>query len=294
MTLLEAITTRAPLVADGGIGTELQKAGLEPGASCERWNVERPDRVLAVHRAYAQAGAQLLTTNTFGASRFLLSHYGLESRLEELCREGARLARQAAGREHWVLGSIGPCGGFLAPLGEIPRAGLEASLREQIHALLDGGVDAIIVETMTAMDELEMAVRVALELGAPCVIASLAYDCTRHGYRTMMGVSPEQGARAAHDAGAHVLGANCGASLTPEDFVGIARAYRAVSELPLCLQPNGGKPRLREAEIVYEFSPEEMTAGLLELSRHAQIVGGCCGVAPEHIRDFAHALHHKK
>ncbi len=294
MTLLEAVQARGPLVGDGGIGTELQKAGLEPGASCERWNVERPKHVLAMHRAYVEAGAQLLTTNTFGASRFLLAHYGLESRVAELCRAGARLARQAAGRERWVLGSVGPCGGFLAPLGDIPRAGLEASLREQVRALLDEGVDAIIVETMTAVDELELAVRVARELGAPCVIASLAYDRTRMGYRTMMGVAPEQGARVARDAGAQVLGANCGASLTPEDFVGIARAYRSVSALPLCLQPNGGKPRLREAEIVYEFSPEEMTAGLVELSRHAQIVGGCCGVAPRHIRDFAQALRREK
>lgn len=293
MTLLEALQARGPLVGDGGIGTELQKAGLEPGGCCERWNVERPQHVLAMHRAYAEAGAQLLTTNTFGANRFLLAHYGLESRVAELCRAGVRLARQAAGRECWVLGSVGPCGGFLAPLGEIPRAGLEASLREQIRTLLDEGVDAIIVETMTATDELEIAVRVARELGAPCVIASLAYDRTRMGYRTMMGVAPEQGARAARDAGAHVLGANCGASLTPEDFVGIARAYRSVSELPICLQPNGGKPRLREAEIVYEFSPEEMTAGLVELSRHAKIVGGCCGVAPRHIHDFARALRHK-
>jgi len=290
VTLLEAIKTRGLLIGDGGIGTELQRAGLEPGASCERWNVERPKQVLAMHRAYADAGAQLLTTNTFGASRFLLARHGLGARVAELCRAGARLARQAAGRGCWVLGSVGPCGGFLEPHGEIPRAGLEASLREQIRALLDQGVDAIIVETMTAADELELAVRVARDLGAPCVIASLAYDRTRMGYRTMMGVAPEQGARSARDAGADILGANCGASLTPEDFVSIARAYRSVSSLPLCLQPNGGKPRLREAEIVYEFSPEEMTAGLLELTQHAQIVGGCCGVTPRHIRDFVQAL----
>lgn len=293
MTLLEAIQTRGLLVGDGGIGTELQKAGLAPGASCEHWNIEQPKQVLAIHRAYVQAGAQLLTTNTFAASRFLLAQYRFESCVAELCRAGARLARQAAGRDCWVLGSVGPCGGILEPHGGIPRAGLEASLREQIRALLEEGVDAILVETMTATDELELAVRVALDLGAPCVIASLAYDRTRTGYHTMMGVTPEQGARAARDAGAHIVGANCGASLTPEDFVQIARAYRAVTGLPLSLQPNGGKPRMREAEIVYEFSPEEMTAGLVELSRHAQIVGGCCGVAPQHIRDFAHALRRK-
>lgn len=288
--LLEALKTQAPLVSDGGNGTELQKAGLEPGGCGDQWNLTHPERVLAVHRAYVAAGSQLITTNTFGSNRFVLANYGLESRVVEICRAGARLAREALDGSGWMLGSVGPCGGFLEPLGEIKRADLEASLREQIGALLEAGVDAIILETMSALDELEMGIHIAREMRAPCGIASLAYGRVRDGYKTMMGVTPDEAARLAAAAGADILGANCGTELKPVDFVEMARRYRSVTHLPLCLQPNAGTPELQGTAIVYRVSAEEMGRGLLELSRHAQIVGGCCGVSPKHIRAFRELL----
>lgn len=287
--LLEAVNTQAPLVCDGANGTELQKAGLEPGGCGDEWNLLHPERVLAIHRAYVAAGSQLVTTNTFGANRFVLANYGLESKVTGICRAGARLARQAMGEQGWVLGSVGPCGGFLEPLGEVTAADLEASLREQISALLDGGVDALILETMSALDEVEIGIGAARELNAACIIVSLAYERTRDGYRTMMGVTPEQAARLALSAGADVLGANCGRDLTPEDFIAIARRYHDVTDLPLCLQPNAGQPRLEGTAIVYPMSAREMSKALAELAHHGQIVGGCCGVSPEHIRAFSRA-----
>lgn len=284
--LREAIRTKVPLISDGGMGTELQKAGLEPGGCGELWNIAQPEKVAAVHRAYLAAGAQLLTTNTFGANRFVLARYGLAERQEELVRAGARITRQVAGSEAWVMGSVGPCGGFLEPLGEVSVAALEESLRAQMRALLEEGVDAILLETMTAADELEISLRVAAELRAPCVIASLAYDRVRGGFKTMMGLGPADAARLAAALGAHVVGANCGTELAADDFLEIARAYREACDLPLLLQPNGGTPRLVESAIVYDIDARGLARGLCRLARCAQIVGGCCGVGPEHIRAF--------
>lgn len=294
-SLKETLKSGATLVADGAMGTELQRAGLEPGGCGDEWNVLHPDRVLAIHNAYVEAGSQVLITNTFGSNRFVLARYGLESRAAEICRAGAQIARQAIRNRGWVLGDVGPCGGFLEPLGDIAPAALEDSLREQIGALLDGGVDAIILETMTALEEIEIGVRVAREMGAPCVVASMAYDRVRGlyegpDYKTMMGVAPEQAARALVAAGADVVGANCGSGLEPRDFVHLAQRFRGACDAPLALQPNAGQPRLEGPAVVYPVAPEEFAAALVELARQAQIVGGCCGSTPAHIRAFRRAL----
>jgi len=291
-SLLVAIKEMAPLIGDGAMGTELQKAGLEPGGCGDEWNLTQPERVLHIQRAYVDAGSQCLITNTFGSNRFVLARYELENKIREIATAGARIARQAMGERGWVLGDVGPCGGFLEPLGEITEADLAASLREQIGGLLAGGADAIILETITALDELALGIRVARELGAPCVIASMAYDKMKDGsYRTMMGVTPEQTAEAAKDA--DVLAANCGTGLQPLDFVGIARRYRAVSNKPIMLQPNAGQPRLEGAEVVYPVSPAEIAPDLISLTREAQIVGACCGSSPAHIAEFAKQLRMK-
>jgi 5-methyltetrahydrofolate--homocysteine methyltransferase len=187
------------------------------------------------------------------------------------------------------LGDVGPCGGFLEPLGEITEDELAATMRDQIGGLLEGGADAILLETITALDELALGIRIARELGAPCVIASMAYDKIKDGsFKTMMGVTPAQTAQAAKDA--DILAANCGTGLAPRDFVDIARQYRAVSAKPLMLQPNAGQPRLVGTDVVYPVSPQEIAPDLLALAREAQIVGACCGSSPAHIAEFARQL----
>jgi 5-methyltetrahydrofolate--homocysteine methyltransferase len=285
-TLLQAIRNQTPLIGDGAMGTELQKAGLEPGGCGDEWNLVHPERVLRIQRAYVDAGSQCLITNTFGSNRFVLARYELQDKVREIALAGARIAREAMGDRGWVLGDVGPCGGFLEPLGEITEAELAASLRDQIGGLLAGGADAIILETITALDELELGIRIARELNAPCVIASMAFDKLKDGtFRTMMGVTPEQAAATAKDA--DVLAANCGTGLQPLDFVGIARQYRAVSDKPIMLQPNAGQPRLEGTDVVYPVSPVEIAPELIALSREAQIVGACCGSSPAHIAEFA-------
>lgn len=287
-SLLEAINTNSPLIGDGAMGTELQKAGLEPGGCGDEWNLKHPDRVRSVQRAYAEAGSQCLITNTFGSNRFVLSRYDLQHKVREISFAGARIAREVIGDRGWVLGDVGPCGGFLEPLGEITEPDLAASLREQIAGLLEGGADAIILETMTALEEMELGIRIARELHVPCVIASMAYDRMKDGsHKTMMGVTPTQTAELANRTGADIVAANCGTGLTPRNFLGIALEYRAATAKPIMLQPNAGQPILRGTDVVYPVSPAEIAPELVALTREAHIVGACCGSSPAHIAEFA-------
>jgi len=288
--LLDALRRGATFVGDGGMGTELQRAGLEPGGCGDAWNLTHPEAVQGIQRHYVDAGAQIILTNTFGTNRFVLSRYDLEDRVANIARAAAINARAAAGTRAYVLGDIGPCGGFLEPLGEVSADALVATWRAAIKAMLDEGVDGIIFETMTALDEITLGLRVARELNAPLIVASMAYDPVRGGgFKTMMGVSPADGARACVEAGAHVVGANCGRA-EPEDFVAIARELRAVTTAPLMLQPNAGQPTLVGDAIVYPRDPASLAPALLELTRHAAIVGGCCGTTPSHIAAYRAAL----
>jgi len=289
-SLLDALRGGATIVGDGGMGTELQRAGLEPGGCGDEWNLTHPEDVRAIQRRYVDAGAQVLITNTFGANRLVLSRYDLEDRVADIARAGAANARAAADGRAWVLGDVGPCGGFLEPLGEVTGAELEATWRDAVGAMLEMGVDGIILETMTAVEEIVVGIRVARELGAPLVMASMAYDAVRGGgFKTMMGVSPEEGALACLEAGADVVGANCG-RMEPEDFAQVAEAIRSVTDAPVILQPNAGQPRLEGDAVVYPRDPQSLVPALVELARRAAIVGGCCGSTPDHIRAFAEAL----
>jgi len=292
---LQSLRSRV-LLADGAIGTELQHLGLEPGACAELWNVERPRDVSGVHRAYVAAGAQLITTNTFRANRLALEHYGLGARVREFNLTAVALASEAAGTAAWVMGSVGPFGGFLEPLGEATAPEVFAVFAEQCRALVEGGVAAIIVETMTATEELVLAVRAAREAGAPLVFAGFAFDELRGdrikgGYATMMGVSPRAATDAALRAGADVIGCNCGSHLSIESMAEIVGQMRSVCDVPLIAQPNAGQPEWDGTEITYQQGAEEMAAGVpLLIAAGANIVGGCCGTTPEHIRCFARIL----
>lgn len=288
-SFLDALKRRV-LLADGAIGTELQKGELEPGGCGERWNVEHPDRVLAIQRAYAEAGADCITTNTFGASRVMLEGHGCADDAEAIVRAGVRIARQAlAGRPGFVLGDMGPLGRLLEPLGDLSEAGAREALTEQAATLVDAGVDAIIIETESSLEELTIAIAAARQAGAPCVIGSMAFDVIRDGtdLRTMMGVSPEDAARFMTDAGADVLGLNCGKGVDPAWAATAVRRYTSVSDLPTMAQPNAGLPVLENMKVVYRQDPESMAAGLPGLlAAGARVVGGCCGTTPDHIRRF--------
>jgi 5-methyltetrahydrofolate--homocysteine methyltransferase len=286
-SILQSLRSQV-LLADGAMGTELQQLGLEPGASAELWNVERPNNVADVHRAYVAAGAQLITTNTFRANRFALEHYGMGTRVREFNLAAVALAREAAGKAALVMGSVGPFGGFLEPLGEATAAEVFEAFAEQCSALVEGGVGAIIIETMTAPEELELAVRAANQAGAPLVFACFAFDRIKGGYATMMGTSPRAATEAALRSGADAIGCNCGSHLSLESLTEIIGEMRSSCDLPLIAQPNAGQPEWDGTEIIYQQGPEEMAAGLPRLiGAGANIVGGCCGTTPEHIRCFS-------
>ena len=183
-------------------------AGLEQGSCGEAWNLTHPERVLAIQRRYAEAGADCIITNTFGGSRLMLRRHGHENDLVAINREGARITREAfAGRPGFVLGDIGPLGAILEPYGDLSAADAQAALEEQATALVGAGVDAVIIETQTSLEELGIAIEAAKAAGAPCIIASLAYDLSNDGtfYKTMMGVAPEQAAEFVQEHGAQAL-----------------------------------------------------------------------------------------
>jgi methionine synthase I (cobalamin-dependent) len=287
-TLLERCATRV-VVGDGAMGTELQRAGLPVGECGERWVLEHPDRVEAVHRAYIDAGSEAIITCSFGANRRAMGRYGLDGRVEEINRRAAGIARRAAGAGVAVLGDIGPCGGFLIPVGDIEPRELLEEFRLQASALLEGGADGIIIETMSAVEEVKLAIQGALAAGAPFVIASLAFDTMPNGaIRTMMGATPEQAAKAAVAEGASAVGANCGTRISPHDFAGLVRAFRTVTDKPIMIQANAGSPELVDGAVVYRLEPAQFAEGMREVvAAGAGIAGGCCGTTPAHIRALA-------
>ncbi|UCC73833.1 MAG: homocysteine S-methyltransferase family protein [Gemmatimonadota bacterium] len=287
--LLEALRQRV-LLFDGAVGTELQKMGLEPGGCGERWNVEHPERILAVQRAYVEAGSECLIAFTFGASRARLAEYGRGDEVEAISRAGVRIARDAfAGRPGYVLGDLGPLGALLEPYGDLSETRAREAYTEQAAALVDANVDGIIIETQTSLEELGIAVAAARDVGAPCIIGSVAFDVTREGtdLHTIMGVDPEAAARYMTEAGVDVLGVNCGTEVNAAWSAVALQRYRSVSDLPTMAQPNAGQPTLEGTRVVYKQAPQVMAEELRGvLAAGARAVGGCCGTTPEHIRHF--------
>ena len=285
--LQEAVRERR-LVCDGAMGTELMLAGLESGGCGELWNLTNPDRVLAIQRRYVEAGADCLITNTFGGSRTVLNRHGVAGKVREINQAGARIAREALGaRPGYVLGDIGPLGAILEPYGELSQADARAALAEQARALVEAGVDAIIIETQTSLEELGLAIEAAKAAGAPCIIGSLAYDLSadKTFYVTMMGVQPDKAAQFVEEKGAHFVALNCGTGMDITGAAKVVKIYREHCALPAMAQPNAGLPVLEKGKAVYKQTPGEMAAGVPEvLAAGASIIGSCCGSTPEHTR----------
>ncbi|WP_043588051.1 homocysteine S-methyltransferase family protein [Geminisphaera colitermitum] len=286
--LLSTLAAR-PLQCDGATGTQLQQLGLRPGESCERWVIEQPDRVKLVHQRYLDAGADLLTTNTFGGTTLALAAHGFtdEARAAEINRAAARLAREVAGERAWVLGDMGPFGGILEPYGETESAVAAAAFRAQAAALLEGGADAILVETMSDPVEAALAVAAAREAGAQVVIATFTFQhmAAVADFRTMMGTDVPAAVRAVLDAGAQVVGANCGTELSLDDYALLAGQLVAAAQgRPVIVQPNAGSPVRDGDAISYRTTPADFAgAAACYLKLGVRIVGGCCGTTPAHI-----------
>jgi 5-methyltetrahydrofolate--homocysteine methyltransferase len=283
--LHEAVLTRR-LVGDGAMGTQLMLAGLESGNCGEAWNLTHPERVLAIQKRYADAGADCIITNTFGGSRIMLRRHHHEADLAEINRAGARITREAfGGREGYVLGDVGPLGALLEPYGDLSESDARAALEEQCAALVAGGVDAIIIETQTGLEELGLAIDAAKAAGAPTIIASLAYDLSmdQSFYVTMMGVMPDRAAEFVAERGAHIVALNCGTGMDMVGAAKVARCYCESCKLPVMVQPNAGLPVLENLKAVYKQLPADMALGVPDaLGAGAGIIGSCCGSTPDH------------
>lgn len=299
MELNEILRDRL-LVCDGAMGTQLMKLGLT-GADCgEGWNIERPADVTNIHKAYLAAGCDMVTTNTFGGTSCALERHGLKTQVHELNQAGAKLARTAvkeSGKTAWVLGDVGPFGGFIEPVGDMPADQLLAIFMEQCAALHAGGADAILVETMVDPAEVVLAVKAALSIGNWPVLATYAFgkaeDAESGGFRTIMGTGVKQAMDAAIDAGATVVGANCGTGLSLEDYQRLADAMvRAAGDVPVMIQPNAGAPILVDGKVIHPATSHEMAAMVAELRNSGvRIIGGCCGTTPAHLQAMAKAIH---
>ena len=281
------------IVFDGAMGTQLAARGIEPGLAA---NVTAPESVLAVHRAYREAGADVLITNTFGVNGQMRADAETRKALSNQCRAAYDLARKAADGG-FVAGDMGPTGVLLVPYGTAKLSEMDAVFKSAADLLAKYGVDLFIVETMSDSSEMMLAVNACREAARKAqrdipVAASMAFDPSKQGgFRTNMGISPAKAAEAMVEAGADIIGANCG-SVTPEQMAEIVREFRSMTEQhPILAQPNAGVPELQAGQTVFRLAPEAFAAGMRKVvAAGAQLVGGCCGTTPEHIRCLRQVL----
>ena len=287
--LIERLQSGQLMISDGATGTFLQQHGLEPGGCPEEFNASQPEVVRQMARQYFEAGSDMALTNSFGGSVFMQKKYGYGERVAEFNRLAAEHARSQAPAGRFVVGSIGPTGEFLEPLGPVSESEMYDAFAEQIMALEAGGADAIVVETMTAVEEAALAVRAARENTNLVVMATMVFDKGPRGFFTMMGVTPERAVHSMQEAGAHVVGSNCGNGI--DNMVDIARRMRGETDGFLLIHSNAGIPAMRGGQIIYPETPEYMAERFRELADlGVNIVGGCCGTGPEHIRALAAAV----
>ena len=273
---------------DGAMGTQLIAAGAPAGCCNDYLNIESPETVKTVHQKYIDAGVDGIITNTFGANGLVLKRHGIADKAFEINLAAAGLAREVAGVDKYVLGDIGPCGDFLEPLGAVKPDQLRAAFAEQAKGLLQGGVDGFIIETMTALEEIKVAIEAVGSICDLPILVSLAYDPAGGAARTMMGVSPEQAAEQLAPLGITALGFNCG-TLDMDGYIKLAQDYAQAlngTGVLLLAEPNAGRPELEGDRAVYKLSPQAYADALAQIKQAgAAILGGCCGTTPEHIAE---------
>lgn len=289
-SLIERLDAGDILVGDGAWGTQLMARGLEPGDSPEAINLATPEILGEIARLYVEAGADLVTTNSFGGSPLNLERYRLADRTEEINRAAVEALKPVVGDRALVSGSVGPSGSILAPYGDADPENVSAAFHRQIGALIEAGADAICIETMIDLNEARLAVAAARSLSDDIpIIATMTFDATPRGFFTVMGTSVEQACTELVAAGADVVGSNCGNGV--ERMVEIARDFARHASVAIAIQSNAGLPENRNGVLVYPETPEFMAARVGELiDLGVRIIGGCCGTTPDHIRAIRAAV----
>lgn len=279
-SLIQQLLDKGPITLDGAWGTELQARGLPIGECPEEWNLTNADKVEDVAKAYTNAGAQIVLTNTFGSSRARLAEFGLEDKTEEINKVGAQISCRAAGEQAYVFASIGPTGKVLM-MGQITEEEMRAAFLEQAKAVAEGGAHGIVIETMSDPTEAKLAIEAAKSTGLP-VAGCMTFDTGKGKDRTMMGTTVEQAVEAIVEAGADIVGSNCGQGI--EGFITICQRMRAVTDKPLWMKANAGLPEMKDGNVVYNTTPDTFVShvpALIEAGAH--FIGGCCGTNPEFI-----------
>lgn len=288
--LLARIRQGETLLADGAMGTVLLGVGLKPGGCPESLNLDQPELIEQIARQYFDAGAEIIQTNTFGASPLKLAGYGLADRTGEINRSAVQAVRRVVGEKAYVFACCGPSGKLLKPYGDTEPDIVARSFERQLRALVAAGIDAVNFETMIDLSEAEIAVKAAKSVAPDLtVIATMTFQPTKRGLFTIMGNTIAETAQRLIAAGADVVGSNCGNGI--EQMVEVSREFRKAGTVPVSIRPNAGVPRLVAGMPVYPETPEFMAARIPDLvSAGVSIIGGCCGTTPEHIRAFRAAL----
>ena len=281
--ILERLKNGEVLVADGALGTMLFQRGLKPGECPELFNLTHPEILDEIASLYLQAGADIIQTNTFGGSPLKLSNYQLEARTKEINQTAVSIVKKVVDDKAYISGSCGPSGEMLEPYGNVEEETMYNSFKEQISAMINVGVDLICIETMTDLQEIILAVKAAksVSLRTP-VMATMTFDKVPKGFYTIMGVNIEKTVEGLTEAGADIIGSNCGHGI--DDMIEIAKQFKTISSKPIVIQSNAGLPENKGNELVYRESPSYFAEKTIELiEAGVSIIGGCCGTTPEHI-----------
>jgi 5-methyltetrahydrofolate--homocysteine methyltransferase len=282
MSIMEDVSTRG-IIMDGAMGTMLIASGLGGGETAEQWVLERPEDIINVHQAYVDAGAEIVTTATFGANRIKLGKTGLADDMARINSIAVQLARKAAGSTRYVAGNIGPTGEMLDPFGTLEAEDAKQCFADQAEVLASGGVDLFLIQTFFDLNEALAAIEGTRSVSGLPIFATLTFQEKKNGFHTIMGNPVENSMKELVDAGADAVGANC--SIGSDAMVRLAAEVRRAVANPVLIQPNAGSPEVRDGIACYSEKAEGFADNIRRIKElGVEIVGGCCGSTPEFIR----------